>query len=180
MSADRTSAFETRLVAIGDVQAEEPSKAHDEPATSDDPSGAKEGQDDQDENKDESDSKQPDQPGTENGECRLLGPFALFVQAGLGFLALLSLVWKRWRERPRRPLKVWFFDASKQVVGSALLHLLNVLMSTISSEDYQLASAAKKVSDNTGRQPNPCSFYLINIAVDVSNFARRNTEHCDS
>lgn len=108
------------------------------------------------------------QPGAENGECRLLGPFALVVQAGLGLLALFSLVWKRWRERPRRPVKVWFFDASKQVVGSALLHLLNVLMSMISSEDYELANKAKQIQDGSGREPNPCSFYLINIAVDVS------------
>ena len=135
----------------------------------------------QDENAEQSDGKNdgnskednsapegPKQPGAENGECRLLGPFALFVQGGLGLLALFSLVWKRWRERPRRPVKVWFFDASKQVVGSALLHLLNVVMSMLSSGDYELASKAKQVQDHAGREPNPCSWYLINIAVDVS------------
>src|SRR3954469_25793348 len=40
-------------------------------------------------------------------ECRLLGPFALLVQLALGGLALLALVYKRWRERPQRPVKVW-------------------------------------------------------------------------
>lgn len=39
--------------------------------------------------------------------CRLLGPFALIVQAALGALAVLALVWKRHRERPQRPLKIW-------------------------------------------------------------------------
>ena len=120
------------------------------------------------EGKEQADVNATSQAGAENGECRLLGPFALIVQAGLGVLALSSLVFKRWRERPRRPMKVWFFDVSKQVVGSVLLHLLNVLMSMISSEDYQLAGSAKQVSGEDGRQPNPCSFYLINIAVDVS------------
>lgn len=96
----------------------------------------------------------------ENGQCRLLGPFAVFVQAALGVLALLSLVFKRWRERPQRPVKIWAFDASKQVVGSALLHVANLLMSMMSSGELK----AKVVE----YQANPCSFYLLNLAIDVS------------
>ena len=99
-------------------------------------------------------------PGAENGECKLLGPFALFIQAALGLLALLSLVFKRWRERPQRPVKIWAFDASKQVVGSALLHVANLLMSMISSGELTV-----KADDY---QANPCSFYLLNLAIDVS------------
>ena len=99
-------------------------------------------------------------PGAENGECKLLGPFALVVQAALGALALLSLVYKRWRERPQRPLKIWAFDASKQVVGSALLHVANLLMSMLSSGQLTV-----KADDY---QANPCSFYLLNLAIDVS------------
>lgn len=37
-----------------------------------------------------------DPDGEDNGECRLLGPFSILVQAALGSLALLSLVYKRW------------------------------------------------------------------------------------
>ncbi|KAH6659939.1 vacuolar membrane protein-domain-containing protein, partial [Truncatella angustata] len=85
--------------------------------------------------------------------CRLLGPFALLVQLALGGLALLSLVYKRWRERPQRPLKIWAFDASKQVVGSVLVHLANVFMSMLDDEPYV---------------PNPCSFYLLNLAIDTT------------
>lgn len=98
--------------------------------------------------------------GAENGECKLLGPFALFVQGALGALALLSLVYKRWRERPQRPVKIWAFDASKQVVGSALLHIANLLMSMLSSGDALLKAEHY--------QANPCSFYLLNLAIDVS------------
>lgn len=99
-------------------------------------------------------------PGAENGECKLLGPFALFIQGSLGVLALLVLVFKRWRERPQRPLKTWAFDASKQVVGSALLHVANLLMSMLSSGQLTI-----KAGDY---QANPCSFYLLNLAIDVS------------
>lgn len=102
-------------------------------------------------------------PGAENGECDLLGPFALIIQAALGALALLSLVFKRWRERPQRPVKIWAFDASKQVVGSMLLHIANLLMSMLSSG--QLAITLTNAGDY---QANPCSFYLLNLAIDVS------------
>ena len=98
--------------------------------------------------------------GSENGECKLLGPFALFIQGALGLLALLALVYKRWRERPQRPVKIWAFDASKQVVGSSLLHVANLFMSMVSSGELK-----PKAGDF---QANPCSFYLLNLAIDVS------------
>lgn len=116
-------------------------------------------------------TKHKPRPGAENGECRLLGPFALFVQAGLGLLAVLVLVWKRYREKPRRPLKVWSFDASKQVLGSALLHVTNLIMSIIFSKDVtdKVAHASAVLAESApDQQPNPCSWYLINIAVDTT------------
>jgi hypothetical protein len=118
-------------------------------------------------------SHQGPKDGEESGECKLLGPFALFIQAALGALALLSLVFKRYRERPQRPVKIWAFDASKQIFGSVLLHIANLLMSMLSAGqlamkitqvDGSLPSAGK--SDKY--RPNPCSFYLLNLAIDVS------------
>lgn len=110
-----------------------------------------------------------------NGECNLLGNFALLVQGALGLLAVSSLVIKRWREEPRRPIKIWFFDVSKQVFGSVLLHLANILMSMLSSGKFDVAATAATVQDAKGDQPNPCSFYLLNLAIDVSLFASLST-----
>lgn len=103
-----------------------------------------------------------------DGECNLLGDFALLVQGALGLLAVSSLAVKRWREHPRRPVKIWFFDASKQVFGSVLLHLANVLMSMLSSGKFDVAAKAQLVETLKGDKPNPCSFYLLNLAIDVS------------
>lgn len=108
-----------------------------------------------------------------NGECKLLGSFAVFVQTALGALALLTLVYKRWRERPQRPIKVWAFDASKQVVGSILLHLANVVMAMFSAGQIQAtiaksAASAAGVDTEDKYQPNPCSWYLLNLAVDTT------------
>lgn len=117
------------------------------------------------------------EPG--NMECRLLGPFALLVQLALGGLALLALVYKRWRERPQRPVKIWFFDASKQVFGSVLVHVVNVFMSMLTSgrlnikpDPIVVGHGARKVAMLLLRRgeeytPNPCSFYLLNLAIDV-------------
>jgi hypothetical protein len=110
-----------------------------------------------------------------SGECRLLGSFALFVQLALGGLALLSLVYKRWRERPQRPLKIWAFDVSKQVVGSVLVHVANVFMSMLTSGRFSIKVEPVSVQtvarllrrDDDVYVPNPCSFYLLNLAIDV-------------
>ncbi|KAF9766793.1 hypothetical protein IL306_000738 [Fusarium sp. DS 682] len=107
-----------------------------------------------------------------NGECSLLGSFALLVQGALGALALLSLVYKRWRERPQRPLKIWFFDVSKQVFGSVLVHIANIFMSMLTSGRFSVqvdpsaTSMARRSDDNSA--PNPCSSYLLNLAIDTT------------
>jgi hypothetical protein len=121
-------------------------------------------------------SKSGPSEGENTGECQLLGPFAILVQGALGCMALLALVYKRWRERPQRPLKVWSFDVSKQVVGSVLVHIANLLMSLLSSGQLNItvdstivSQRARRMTGGNGKyQPNPCSFYLLNLAIDVS------------
>lgn len=108
------------------------------------------------------------------GRCELLGSFALFVQGALGALALLSLVWKRSRENPQRPLLIWFFDASKQVWGSVLVHIANLLLSMLSSGQFSTEPTPKSVARRHGDvndevyHANPCSFYLLNLAIDTT------------
>ncbi|QPH00974.1 hypothetical protein C2857_005133 [Epichloe festucae Fl1] len=114
------------------------------------------------------------------GECQLLGSFALFVQAALGALALSSLVYKRYRERPQRPLRIWFFDVSKQVFGSVLVHIANIFMSMLTSGRFSIkldpgavATAAVRVrapsdSSSSSYVPNPCSLYLLNLGIDTT------------
>lgn len=112
----------------------------------------------------------------DNGECSLLGPFAILVQGALGLLAMSALVYKRWRERPQRPVKIWAFDASKQIVGSVLVHIANLGMSLLSSGQFDIKVQPSLVAMAMRRRmevegvytPNPCSFYLLNLAIDVS------------
>ncbi|KAI5285790.1 hypothetical protein KEM54_000282 [Ascosphaera aggregata] len=94
-----------------------------------------------------------------SGECRLLGSFSIVIQTVLGGLALLALVYKRWRERPQRPVKVWAFDVSKQVFGSTMLHVANLLASMFSAGSLSVKDADR---------PNPCSYYLLNLGIDTT------------
>ena len=112
--------------------------------------------------------QQPSPEDPDRGECRLLGPFALLIQGALGAFALLSLVWKRYRETPKRPWRIWFFDVSKQVVGTFLTHILNLAMSMVGNVDVVNAAGTSSKGDEQGRMPNPCSYYLLNLGIDVS------------
>lgn len=53
--------------------------------------------------------------------------FTLLVQLVLAFLALASLYIKRLREVPRRTLRTWFLDVTKQAVGACYAHILNMV-----------------------------------------------------
>lgn len=92
-------------------------------------------------------------PIIDKPSCQLLGPTALVVQALMGVLVILSLVYKRHRERPVRPWKIWLYDVSKQVVGQMFVHGLNVLISDV-------------ISRHTAG--NACVFYFLNILIDTT------------
>jgi hypothetical protein len=106
----------------------------------------------------------PNDDDSDDGECELLGPFAIIVQMALAAVALLALLIKRQREHPRRPFQVWYFhftillnwrirafDVSKQMIGAMELHFTNILLSDIASS---LGADALKL------HPNPCVWYL--------------------
>ncbi|KAJ7734029.1 vacuolar membrane protein-domain-containing protein [Mycena maculata] len=94
-----------------------------------------------------------DSADVDKDSCRLLGPVALTVQALMGVLVILSLVYKRHREKPMRPWRIWFFDVSKQVVGQMWIHGVNVLISDLGSHHST---------------KNACVFYFLNILIDTT------------
>jgi len=88
-------------------------------------------------------------------QCRLLGNFfGYFIQVALGILAFLSLVYKRYKDVPRRPWLIWGMDASKQALGAFAAHGWNVLF----------ALFLHKASSHS---LNPCVLYFITFMVDA-------------
>ena len=92
--------------------------------------------------------------GASDKPCKLIsGVFSLLVQAGLVVACIVVLLIKRWREWPRRPLIVWFFDLTKQGFSSALLHATNLI--------FGVALA----SDGTASQ---CGWYFVLYVITSS------------
>lgn len=89
----------------------------------------------------------------DSDNCKLMGPFALFVQAMMGILVIASLIYKRQRETPKRKWKIWMLDVSKQMLGQLFVHILNVVLSDFVA---------------SGGGENPCSLYFLNILVDTT------------
>ncbi|TPX39484.1 hypothetical protein SeMB42_g06355 [Synchytrium endobioticum] len=90
-----------------------------------------------------------------SANCDLIGPFAVFTQVSLATLAFSSLLYKRHREKPKRPWVIWFFDTSKQAFAAACIHFANVTLSLIRG-------------GNNREVTNPCVWYFLNILVDTT------------
>ncbi|ORX88620.1 hypothetical protein K493DRAFT_195261, partial [Basidiobolus meristosporus CBS 931.73] len=88
--------------------------------------------------------------------CELLDGFAILVQSLMALMAVSSLLVKRQRECPRRPGRVWLFDVSKQSGGAAMVHVLNLLVSSFAG------------SRSGSREDNPCVWYLLNLLLDTT------------
>ncbi|MCQ2817369.1 MAG: STIMATE family protein [archaeon] len=90
---------------------------------------------------------------TQGGKCELFGPFGFFIQFSLGCLSFGTLIVKRQIETPKRSLRIWLLDVSKQGISTFLLHFLNLFLAvTISKENDEDA----------------CAWYLDNILLDTT------------
>ncbi|OBA20097.1 hypothetical protein METBIDRAFT_33057 [Metschnikowia bicuspidata var. bicuspidata NRRL YB-4993] len=106
-----------------------------------------------------------------DGKCELVGTFSLLTQAFLGLLCLLSLIIKRFYENPvRRTWQVWFYDVSKQVVGSFGVHVFNLILSILKSLPSQVFSkSARGVCDESNEcTGDPCDWYFLSIVLDCT------------
>ncbi|CEP13654.1 hypothetical protein [Parasitella parasitica] len=95
-------------------------------------------------------------PLDESG-CKLLDSFAIFVQLVLAGFAFSTLIIKRQRESPQRPLSTWSFDVSKQLIGGGVIHTLNLVASHLFGKSL-----------DGEPESNPCVWYFLNILVDTT------------
>mmetsp|Transcript_14602 Transcript_14602/g.32196 ORF Transcript_14602/g.32196 Transcript_14602/m.32196 type:complete len:421 (+) Transcript_14602:39-1301(+) len=86
--------------------------------------------------------------------CTLLGgPFALAIQ-GVLFISTSTVLYLKFRQPPRRTVRVFCLDASKQVFGAGFLHIMNILFADVMSHNAVGG--------------DPCSWYAVNLAVDCT------------
>ncbi|KAG0340127.1 hypothetical protein BG004_006545 [Podila humilis] len=102
------------------------------------------------------DQQPPTLPRAGSGTCGLMSSFAIFVQLLLATIAFSTLIFKRSKERPMRPIKIWLYDVSKQIVGGVVIHSLNLLAATAFG------------SSSEREDSNPCIWYFLNIFLDTT------------
>lgn len=86
-------------------------------------------------------------------QCKLLeGPLAFLAQLCLLALVILALLFKRHRERPRRPVYIWGLDVGKQGFSAAACHCANMFISLLASMNQNRTSQ--------------CAFYWVVYNVD--------------
>mmetsp|Transcript_19632 Transcript_19632/g.35020 ORF Transcript_19632/g.35020 Transcript_19632/m.35020 type:complete len:299 (+) Transcript_19632:59-955(+) len=83
--------------------------------------------------------------------------FDLMIQGVLGLLAFMTLILKREVETPKRPFKIWFFDAAKQGFVGMMLHCLNIAIAEFMSRE----NSSEFKSDE-------CDFYFVNFVIDTA------------
>ncbi|SCU79762.1 LAFA_0B05446g1_1 [Lachancea sp. 'fantastica'] len=103
--------------------------------------------------------------------CQLLGPVSLFIQSLMGLLAIGGVLVKRRYERPKRRWKVWSFDVGKQVLGSLILHFLNVGISILKQQG-ETVLAVMSLKGYNGDDDDPggdqCDWYFLNLLMDTT------------
>ena len=91
---------------------------------------------------------------TSESKCEMFGGFGFLIQAILGAAAFSILIVKRHVEKPRRPWKIWFYDVAKQIISSLFLHLFNLIISAVLSDDENEADA--------------CVWYFVTVVLDCT------------
>lgn len=87
--------------------------------------------------------------------CQLLGGvFSILVQLSLAAICVLTLVYKRQTEVPRRDWLVWFLDATKQGVGSSFGHFSNMFVSVVIADSIVGA--------------DECQWYCLTYVIDCT------------
>lgn len=85
--------------------------------------------------------------------CDLVGVFGIFVQVLLVLLIFTAVKVKHHFERPRRVLKLFFMDGSKQLLSNSMLHIMNVVLA---------------VAVSTSKQHDQCGVYFTALLLDVT------------
>ena len=90
----------------------------------------------------------------DNEECQIFGDFGIFIQIALGIFSFSMLIVKRNFEYPKRSLRIFTLDVSKQAFSAGWQHTLNIILAVFLVKN---SSAG-----------NECEWYFVNFVCEVS------------
>lgn len=105
------------------------------------------------------------------GKCQLLGPVSIVVQSIMGILIILVLLLKRAYEIPKRKLSIWLYDIIKQLGGSLVIHLLNIMLSIWKQDNNDTKPRILLCNINTNNEntyDDECDWYFVNLLMDTT------------
>lgn len=85
--------------------------------------------------------------------CDLVGLFGIAVQIVLALLIFTAVKIKHHFERPRRILKLFFMDGTKQLSSNTMMHVMNVWLA---------------VAVGTSKNHDQCGIYFMSLLLDVT------------
>lgn len=85
--------------------------------------------------------------------CDLVGAFGILVQIILVVLIFSAVKLKHHFERPRRILKLFFMDGTKQLLSNSMLHVMNVWLAVVVGNS---------------KQHDQCGLYFTSLLIDVT------------
>lgn len=97
------------------------------------------------------------------GKCQLLGPASIIIQSIMGVLIIMVLLLKRTYETPKRKLRIWLYDIIKQLGGSLVIHLLNIMLSLWKHDGMNMC---RKRDGNS--EEDECDWYFVNLLMDTT------------
>ncbi|CCE62772.1 hypothetical protein TPHA_0D01310 [Tetrapisispora phaffii CBS 4417] len=100
--------------------------------------------------------------------CQLLGPVSIGIQVIMGAWIVMSLLMKRNYEHPKRKLIVWTYDVSKQLIGSLLVHFLNLFISVVQEHKANLTFSLNIGDNGSGDEDDQCDYYFLNLLLDTT------------
>ncbi|CAL9735007.1 hypothetical protein MOSE0_G04830 [Monosporozyma servazzii] len=96
------------------------------------------------------------------GKCQLLGPASLIIQSIMGLLIIMVLLLKRTYESPKRKLRIWLYDIIKQLGGSFVIHMLNIMLSVWKHDNIIVCREDESENDDE------CDWYFVNLLMDTT------------
>lgn len=85
----------------------------------------------------------------------------------MGLTAFGMLLIKRQYEHPRRELLVWWYDISKQLIGSLGIHFVNLGISILKDHET-MWSTILKLTLNDDDDNDQCDWYFVNLLMDTT------------
>lgn len=85
----------------------------------------------------------------------------------MGILIVMVLLLKRTYESPKRRMRIWIYDIVKQLGGSFVIHMLNIMLSVWKNDSVECIGRQND-DDDDATEDDECDWYFVNLLMDTT------------